>query len=276
MAKQYPRTEVLARLKGQVDKGKALLLFGAGTGLTAKCAEKGGADLICVYSTARCRMSGRPSLLAWLPYGDCNQSTFEMAGEILPMIKEAPCIAGLGAHDPTLDLDYLVEEALAHGFSGVTNEPFAGMYGEAFGTELERAGMGFSREVELVRTARRRDVFTLAWAFSAEEGKAMAEAGADVIGAMIGVTSGGFTGAGKTASLEEAVQRIREICDAVRDVNPNTYVVTHGGPIKDLESAELSIRQTSAVGYVAGSSGERIPTERAIVDLTKRFKDIGI
>jgi predicted TIM-barrel enzyme len=274
MAKQYPRLEVLARLEGQVEKGKALLLFGAGTGLTAKCAERGGADLICVYSTARCRMSGRPSLLAWLPYGDCNQTTFEMAAEILPVVKEAPCIAGLGAHDPTLDLDELVEEALAHGFSGITNEPFAGMYGQAFGEELERAGMGFSREVELIRTARRRDAFTLAWAFTAEEGRKMAEAGADVIGAMIGVTFGGFTGAGKTASLEEAIVRIGEICGAVGEVNPDALVVTHGGPIKDLESAERSIRQTSAVGYVAGSSGERIPTETAIVELTKRFKDI--
>lgn len=166
-----------------------------------------------------------------------------------------------------------VEEVLVCGFSGITNEPFAGMYGEAFGKELELAGMGFSREVELIRTARGRDVFTLGWAFNAEEGRRMAEVGADVIGAMIGVTSGGFTGAGQTASLEESVGRIREICEAVKDVNPDAFVVTHGGPIKDLESAEYSIRHTSGVGYVAGSSGEGIPTEKAIVELTKRFKD---
>jgi predicted TIM-barrel enzyme len=276
MAKQYSRSEVIARLKEQVEKGKSLLLFGAGSGLTAKCAEKGGSDLICVYSTARFRMMGRPSLLAWLPYGDCNQHTFEMAEEILPVVKEAPCIAGVGAHDPTIDIDTLIDEVLACGFSGITNEPFAGMYGEAFGEELERAGMGFSREVELIKTAHEGDVFTLGWAFNAEEGRRMAEAGADVIGAMIGVTSGGFTGAGKTASLEESVKRIGEICGAVKDVNPDAFVVTHGGPIKDLESAEYSIRQTSAVGYVAGSSGERIPTEKAIVELTQRFKDIDI
>ncbi|HBT20850.1 MAG TPA: hypothetical protein DEA47_05775 [Peptococcaceae bacterium] len=274
MAKRFTRNEVIDRLLEQVNNNRMILVFGAGIGLTAKCAELGGADIICVYSTAKYRMMGKPSLMAWLPYSNCNELMLEMSKEILPVVKNTPCVAGIGAHDPTLDLDKMIDLVLELGYSGVTNEPFVGMYGSEFAAQLEKAGIGFSREVELIRRASRIGIFTLAWAFNAEEAEVMAEAGADVIGAMIGVTTGGLTGAGETVSLEKAVEEIQAVCDAAKRVNPNVLVVTHGGPIKDVESAEYSVRNTDAVGYVAGSSGERIPTEKAVIELTKKYKEV--
>jgi len=274
VAKSFTREQVLKRLEEQVKNNRMILIFGAGIGLTAKCAELGGADIICVYSTAKYRMMGKPSIMAWLPYSNCNELMLEMSEEILPVVKDTPCVAGIGAHDPGLDLEEMLEIVLGLGYSGVTNEPFVGMYGSEFGEQLEKAGMGFSKEVELIELARKKDIFTLAWAFAPEEARIMAEAGADVIGAMIGVTSGGLTGAGETMTLERAVEGIQAICAAAKKVNPQVMVVTHGGPIKDVQSAGYSVKNTDAVGYVAGSSGERIPTEKAIIELTKKYKEV--
>lgn len=276
MAKRYSRQEVLERLRGQVRQGKAILMFGAGIGLTARCAEIGGADLIGIYSTAHYRMMGQPSLLAWLPYSNANEHIVRMARETLPAVKEIPCIAGVGAHDPALNMEGFIGELLEMGFSGITNEPFVGIYGREFAGQLEAAGIGFSREVELIRTAHKMDVFTVAWAFTPEEGRIMAEAGADVIGAIVGVTVGGLTGAKRSLSLEEATRQVQEICKAAKEVNPEVLILTHGGPFKDVETARYSILNSDAVGYAAGSSGERMPTETAIVEITKGYKEIGL
>lgn len=267
---------MLDRLNEQVKNKRLILIFGAGIGLTAKCAELGGADIICVYSTAKYRMMGKPSIMAWLPYSNCNELMLEMSREIIPIVKDTPCVAGIGVHDPSVDLEEILDTVLKLGYSGITNEPFVGMYGAEFGKQLEKAGIGFSREVELIRMAREKDIFTLAWAFDPDEARAMAEAGADVIGAMIGVTSGGLTGAGEEVSLEGAAEQIRRICTAVREVNPDGMVVTHGGPIKDVYSAAFSVTNTGAVGYVAGSSGERIPTEKAVTELAKEYKRVEV
>lgn len=274
MAKRYTRAEVNARLRGQIRDGKTILMFGAGIGLTARCAELGGADLIGIYSTAFYRMQGKASLLAWLPYSNANEHTLEKAREILPVVKGTPCIAGVGAHDPDRDLSLHIDELMQMGFSGVTNEPFVGLYGPAFAAELEAAGLGFSREVDLVHLANDKDIFSLAWVFNAEEAKRMAEAGADVLGAMIGVTSGGLTGAKKVTSLEEAGELARVMVEAAKAVNPDIIVLTHGGPFKDPETAAYSIKVSGAHGYAAGSSGERLPTEQAVVALTKEYKKI--
>ena len=268
------RREVLERLRAQVKAGKPLLMFGAGIGLTAKCAEKGGADLIGVYSTAIFRMRGQPSILAWLPYGDANSHMLRMAGEILPAVKRTPCIAGIGAHDPALNFDLLFDRILELGFSGVNNEPFCGLYGESFAAQLEQAGIGFSREVELIRRARERDIFTVAWAMNPEEAARMAAAGADVVGAMIGVTGGGMSGACSVTPLEKAVLQVQAMVEAAKRESPEVMVLTHGGPFADVETAQYSIIHTDAVGYAAGSSGERIPTENAVVDAAKAFKSI--
>ncbi|MGI6627923.1 MAG: phosphoenolpyruvate hydrolase family protein [Bacillota bacterium] len=276
MAKGFYRKDVLRLLQKEIQLGNPLLMFGAGTGLTARCAELGGADLIAVYSTAHYRMMAQPSLLAWLPYENANELVLKMAKEILPAVRETPCIAGIGAHDPRLDLNTFIDHLIEMGFSGITNEPFVGIYGQAFAAQLEAAGLGFSREVDLIRICHEKDVFTVAWAFTPDEGRAMAEAGADVIGAIVGVTAGGLTGATRAQTLEEAAQQIEEIYQAAKEVNPEIIVLTHGGPLKDVETAEYSLIHTSAAGYAAGSSGERIPTETAVTEITRQYKKIQV
>ncbi len=165
-----------------------------------------------------------------------------------------------------------MESMLDIGFSGFTNEPFAGIYGSAFADQLESAGIGISKEVEMIQLAHSKDIFTVAWVFSPEESKRMAEAGADVIGAHIGVTAGGLTGAKKTIGLKEAAAAVQSMCKAAKRVNPDVIIITHGGPFKDPGSAEYSIVHSDAVGYAAGSSGERLPTEVAVSEITKQFK----
>lgn len=272
MTRPKTRREILDQLREKTDRGEPLLLFGAGTGLTAACAERGGADMIGIYSTAVYRMRGLPSLLAWLPYGDANEELRRMAREIVPSVKAAPCIAGVGAHNPSLNLEHLLDAVSFRGFSGVTNEPFCSLYGPAFAGQLERAGIGFSREVELIGRARERELLTVAWVMSPEEAVAMTRAGADLIGAMIGVTTGGLSGAAETVSLEKAVEEVRAMRAAAKDVRSDILVLTHGGPFADVASAERSLMETGAEGYAAGSSGERIPTEAAVIDITKRYK----
>ena len=272
MAKKYSRQEVLQRLRSEVKAGNPILMFGAGIGLTAKSAELGGADIIAVYSTAIYRMRGLPTLMAFMPYSDANEHVRRMAGEILPAVKEAPCIVGIGAHDPALNVERFLDEMMGAGFSGVTNEPFAGIYGPEFAAQLESAGIGFSREADLIRTAHAMDIFTVAWAFNPDEARRMAEAGADVVGALVGVTVGGLTGAKKSLSLEAATEAVQRMCNAAKKVNPDVLVLSHGGPFKDPETAEYSIVHTDAVGYAAGSSGERMPTEKAVAEVTRMYK----
>jgi predicted TIM-barrel enzyme len=274
MAVRYSRRQVLSRLKKQTAAGKSILLFGAGTGITARSAELGGADIIAVYSTAIYRMRGLPSLLAFLPYSDANEHVRTMAGEILPIVQNTPCIAGIGAHDWSLDIDRFVSELLDRGFSGITNEPFAGIYGRSFAEQLEQAGIGFSCEVELIKRAAKLDALTVAWVFTAEESQIMADSGADIIGAHVGVTAGGTTGASGPMSVERARDEVREMAQAAHRANPEIIVLTHGGPFKDPETAEASLQGTGAVGYAAGSSGERLPTENAVSEITRRFKDM--
>lgn len=274
MAKSIPREKINARLRQQVRSGSSLLMFGAGIGLTARCAELGGADLIGIYSTAFYRMQGKPSLLAWLPYSNANHELQARAREILPVVRQTPCIAGIGAHDPDLDLEQFMDVLLAMGFSGITNEPFVGLYGPAFAAELEAAGIGFSRELELIRLAHQKNIFSVAWAFSADEARCLAEAGADVIGAIVGVTSGGLTGAKQTLSLDAAAAEIRSMVAAARLVRPEIFALTHGGPFKDPASAAYSIAHSGADGYAAGSSGERLPTEQAVTALTREYKKV--
>jgi len=272
LAKRYTRMEVLDRLHRQLETKKPLLMFGAGIGLTAKCAELGGADLIAVYSTAIYRMMGQHTLMAFLPYSNANEHVAKMACEILPAVKEVPCIVGIGAHDPSLNQQMFMDEMMALGFSGVTNEPFAGIYGSEFATQLESAGLGFSKEAEMIALARSKDIFTFGWAFNPAEARKMAESGADVIGALVGVTAGGLSGAKDSLTLEKATEAVQKMVLAAKEVNPDVMVFTHGGPFKDPQTAEYSILHSGAVGYAAGSSGERLPTENAIIEVTKSYK----
>lgn len=274
MPEKYSHEQIIERLNEQIKSGKPLIMFGAGSGLTAKCAEKGGADLIGLYSTAIYRMRGMPSLMAWLPYSNANEHLLNMAKEILPAVKSTPCIAGIGAHDPALDMDSFLEKVIEMGFSGVMNEPFVGIYGEYFANQLERAGLGFSTEVDLIRRARAKNIFTVAWVMSPQEAFEMAKVGADIIGAMIGVTAGGMSGESEVISLEKATKDVQEMAEAAKSANPDVIVLTHGGPFSDVETAQYSIMHSSAVGYASGSSGERIPTEEAVVKITKKYKSM--
>lgn len=274
MAKRYSRIEVLDRLHRQLEAKKPLLMFGAGIGLTAKCAELGGADLIAVYSTAIYRMMGQHTLMAFLPYSNANEHVAKMACEILPAVKETPCIVGIGAHDPSLNQERFMDEMIALGFSGATNEPFVGIYGPEFAAQLESAGLGFSKEAEMIALAHSKGIFTVGWAFNPEEAHRMAEAGADVVGALVGVTAGGLSGPKDSLTLEKATEAVQAMYQAAREVNPDVIVLTHGGPFKDPETAEYSILHSGAVGYAAGSSGERLPTENAIVEVTKSYKNM--
>ncbi len=274
MAQRYDRSHVLERLEKELKKNNSIFMFGAGTGLTAKCAEIGGADLIGIYSTAFFRMQGISSLMAWLPYSNANEELVHHARYILPVVKDVPYIAGIGAHDPIINLEDFIDKIMLMGFSGVSNEPFVGIYGKDFARMLNDAGIGFDKEVEMIKIARQKDVFTLAWAFNPEEATAMAEAGADIIGAMIGLTSGGLTGAKKTIDPVQAVKDVQKIYHAASSVNQDIIVITHGGPFKDVETASYSIRNSGAVGYASGSSGERVPTEKAIVEITRGYKKI--
>ena len=274
MAKKYSRQEILSRLRGQLAAGKPLLMFGAGIGLTARCAEAGGADIVAVYSTSIYRIRGQPTLLSVLPYGNTNEIIRGMAGEILPVVKETPCIAGIGAHDPVLNMERFMDELLSLGFSGFTNEPCAGFYGPEFAIQLESVGLGFSREVELISIANRKDVFSVAWCFNPNEARLMAQAGADVIGAIVGVTVGGMVGAKKSMSMEEGAAAIRDMITSARAVKPDIIVLTHGGPFKDPQTAEYSILHSGADGFAAGSSGERLPTEQAVTSVTQSYKQI--
>jgi predicted TIM-barrel enzyme len=274
MATRFGRENILNGLHAQITDKKPILLFGAGTGLTAKSAEMGGADIIAVYSTAIYRMQGLPSLLAFLPYSDANEHIRNMASQILPVVTKTPCIAGIGAHDPALDLPKFMEEMLEAGFSGFTNEPFAGIYGPAFAEQLEAAGIGFSREVALIQHAREMNTLAVAWTFTPEEAETMAEAGADIIGAHVGVTAGGSTGAAQTMDLHEATAAVQSMCEAAKRVNPDIIVVTHGGPFKDPTTAEYSIVHSDAAGYAAGSSGERMPVESAVSHVADQYKNM--
>jgi predicted TIM-barrel enzyme len=271
---RYTRAEVLDRLGRQVESGAPVIMFGAGIGLTARCAELGGADLIGIYSTAFCRMQGQPSLLAWMPYANANDEVARRSREILSVVREAPCIAGVGAHDPGRRMDRWIDELIDLGFSGITNEPFVGLYGPAFAAELEAAGLGFSREVDLIELAHRKGVFTVAWVFTPDEARRMAAAGADVLGAIVGVTAGGLTGAVQKLTLEEATAAVQAMCVAAHEVRPGIMVLSHGGPFKDAASAAYSIEHSDAVGYAAGSSGERTPTEQAVIAVTREYKAI--
>lgn len=274
MVRRIDKQTILDRFRNKISKNESLLMFGAGTGLTARCAEEGGADIIGVYSTAIFRMKGLPSLLAWLPYSNANDHLINMAKEILPVIKETPCIAGVGAHDLTLDFDTFIDELAGMGFSGINNEPFCSLYGEFFKAQLDDAGLGFNREVELIKKANEKNMLTVAWVMTAEESEQMANAGADIIGTMIGVTAGGNIGAKKVMSMDESVDKVIEMMEAAKKVNADTIFLTHGGPFKDIETARESIVRTGAHGYASGSSGERIPTEQAILNIVKGYKEI--
>ncbi|PLR81262.1 MULTISPECIES: phosphoenolpyruvate hydrolase family protein [Bacillus] len=269
------RQEILSRLKQQVAAGKPIIGAGAGTGLSAKCAEEGGADLIIIYNSGRFRMAGRGSISGLMPYGDANQIVVEMAAEVLPVVKHVPVLAGVCGTDPFRIIPQFLEELKKIGFKGVQNFPTVGLYEGRLRANMEETGMGFEREVEMIRYANELDLFTSPYVFNENEARSMAEAGADLIVAHVGTTLKGFIGAKSTMSLDEAVESVQKMSDAAKEVNPDAVVICHGGPIAVPEDVEYVLKHTSGIaGFFGASSMERLPVEIAITENTKRFKSL--
>lgn len=272
---RIPRQEILQRLRENVQNGKPLIGAGAGTGISAKCAEAGGVDLIIIYNSGRYRMAGRGSLAGLMPYGDANQIVVEMAREVLPIVKHTPVLAGVCGTDPFRLMDVFLRQLADMGFSGVQNFPTVGLIDGTFRQDLEDTGMGYDLEVEMIAKAHEMDLLTAPYAFNEEEAQKMARAGADILVAHVGLTTKGTIGAKRAMTLPEAAERVQAIHDAAKAVNPHIYVICHGGPISEPEDAAYVLEHTrGVVGFFGASSMERLPTERALTDQVARFKKL--
>ena len=271
----FTRQQVLQRLRKRIADGVPIIGGGAGNGISAKCQEAGGVDLLIIYNSGRFRMNGRGSLAGCMPYGDANGIVMEMAGEVLTIVRDTPVLAGVCGTDPTRLMDVFLKQLRDAGFSGVQNFPTVGLCDGRFRANLEETGMGYGLEVEMIRQAHELDLFTTPYAFNVEEAKVMAKAGADVVVAHMGLTTKGAIGASTALTLEQAPAKVQEICDAAKSVNPDTIVLCHGGPISMPDDAEFVLRNTAGVdGFYGASSVERLPSEIAITEQMKRFKSI--
>jgi len=269
------RAEALVKLRETVASGGVIVGAGAGTGLSAKCAEAGGVDLIIIYNSGRYRMAGRGSLAGLLSYGDANAIVVEMAGEVLPIVKHTPVLAGVCGTDPFRLMPYFLKQIKEMGFAGVQNFPTVGLFDGMFRQNLEETGMGFDLEVKMIRIAHELDLLTAPYAFNPDEARALAKAGADILVPHMGLTTKGSIGAHTAISLDEAAQRVQAMHDAAKEVNPNIIVLCHGGPIAEPEDATYVLEHTlGVVGFFGASSMERLPTEVAITENARRFKQI--
>ncbi len=269
------RKDILDKLRGMIARGEPIIGGGAGTGLSAKCEEAGGIDLIVIYNSGRYRMAGRGSLAGLLAYGNANEVVLEMAREVLPVVKKTPVLAGVNGTDPFLVLDDFLRRLGELGFSGVQNFPTVGIIDGQFRRNLEETGMGYGHEVEMIRAARRHDLLTTPYVFNEREAIAMAEAGADIVVCHMGLTTGGSIGAETGLKLGDCPPLIRTWSAAARQVNADIIVLCHGGPIATPEDAEFVLaRCPECNGFYGASSMERLPTEQALVETTRRFKNI--
>ncbi len=271
------RTGILDRLRAKVARGKVIVGAGAGTGLSAKCVEQGGVDLIVIYNSGRFRMAGRGSLAGMMPYGDANGIVVEMASEVLPVVQRTPVLAGVCGTDPFRLMPVFLDQLKAMGFAGVQNFPTVGLIDGTFRQNLEETGMGFGLEVEMIRLARQRDLLTSPYCFDPDSARAMAQAGADILVPHLGLTTKGSIGATTAIPLDEAPGLVQAMNDAAKDVNPDILVLCHGGPIAEPEDAEYVLAHTrGVVGFYGASSMERLPTEVAITENTRRFTSLTI
>ncbi|MFE6668148.1 phosphoenolpyruvate hydrolase family protein [Streptomyces sp. NPDC057697] len=269
------RKQALARLTEQVRAGRAVIGAGAGTGLSAKCAEAGGVDLLIIYNSGRYRMAGRGSLAGLLPYGDANAIVLDMAGEVLPVVRDVPVLAGVCGTDPFRIMGNFLDQLKAIGFTGVQNFPTVGLYDGTFRENLEETGMGFGLEIDMIRQAHERDLLTAPYVFDPEQAAEMARVGADVLVPHVGLTTKGSIGASTALTLDEAATAVQEMHDAAKRVNPDIIVLCHGGPIAEPEDARYVLDRTSGIaGFFGASSMERLPTERAITEQARAFKSL--
>jgi predicted TIM-barrel enzyme len=272
---RFNRAELLARFNDMAARRQPIIGGGAGTGLSAKCEEAGGIDLIVIYNSGRYRMAGRGSLAGLLAYGNANEIVKDMAKEVLPVVKRTPVIAGVNGTDPFMMTDHLLDELKALGFSGVQNFPTVGLIDGTFRANLEETGMGYGVEVEMIARAREKDMLTTPYVFSAEDAVAMAKAGADILVPHMGLTTGGSIGASTARTLKECPALIDEWAEAARSVRKDILVLCHGGPIATPEDAAFILRNTRFChGFYGASSMERLPAETALTEQTAAFKRI--
>jgi predicted TIM-barrel enzyme len=271
------RGEILRRIRGQIAGGKPVIGAGAGTGISAKSAETGGADLIVIYNSGRYRMAGRGSLAGLMPYGDANAIVVEMAGEVLPVVKDTPVLAGVCGTDPFRLMPVFLKQLKEMGFSGVQNFPTVGLCDGLFRQNLEETGMGYDLEVAMIGEAHALDLLTTPYVFNEQDAVAMTKAGADILVAHMGLTTKGTIGAKTALTLDDCVQRIQAIHDAAHKVNPDILVICHGGPIAEpADAAHILAKTKGVIGFFGASSMERLPTEIAIAAQVREFKNIGV
>ncbi|SFA98792.1 phosphoenolpyruvate hydrolase family protein [Clostridium frigidicarnis] len=269
------RVEIMEKFKKEVSNGKVLLGVGAGTGITAKSSEAGGADMLIIYNSGRYRMAGRGSLAGLLSYGDANQIVVEMGSEVLPVVKETPVLAGVCGTDPFRVMEVFLKQLKDQGFAGVQNFPTVGLIDGVFRQNLEETGMGYGLEVEMIRKAHELDMLTTPYVFNPEQAKAMAEAGADILVAHMGLTTKGTIGAKTALTLDDCVEKIEAIIKAGKEVNPDIMIICHGGPIAEPEDASYVIKKTEGIdGFFGASSIERFAAEKGITSQASAFKSI--
>lgn len=269
------RQTILEHLRGKIARGVPIIGGGAGTGLSAKCEEAGGIDLIVIYNSGRYRMAGRGSLAGLLAYGNANEIVCEMAHEVLPVVKRTPVLAGVNGTDPFMIPDQFLQRLIGLGFSGIQNFPTVGLIDGTFRANLEETGMGYGLEVELVARARAMDLLTTPYVFCEADARAMAQAGADIVVCHLGLTTGGAIGAETALKLADCVAPINAWAAAAKAVNPEVIVLCHGGPIATPDDAQFILRHCPEChGFYGASSMERLPTEVALTETTRRFVQI--
>jgi predicted TIM-barrel enzyme len=273
---RFERIALVEKFKAMVTRGEPIIGGGAGTGLSAKCQEAGGIDLIVIYNSGRYRMAGRGSLAGLLAYGNANQIVIEMAAEVLPVVKRTPVLAGVNGTDPFRLMDVFLDQLKAMGFAGVQNFPTVGIIDGTFRANLEETGMSYGLEVDMIATAHAKDMLTTPYVFSTDEAAAMTKAGADIIVCHLGLTTGGSIGAGIALKLADCPAMVDAWAEAALKVRRDVIVLVHGGPVSSPEDAAFIMRETkSCHGFYGASSMERLPTEVALTEQTRKFKLMG-
>ncbi len=270
------RKNILEKFRAMIASGEPIIGGGAGTGLSAKCEEAGGIDLIVIYNSGRYRMAGRGSLAGLLAYGDANQIVVEMASEVLPVVKRTPVLAGVNGTDPFRLMDVFLDELKRIGFSGVQNFPTVGLFDGTFRSNLEETGMSYGLEVDMIGKARAKNMLTTPYVFNEADAAAMAKAGADIVVCHLGLTTGGSIGAETALKLKDCPAKVDAWAEAALKVNKDVIVLVHGGPVAMPDDARFILKETrNCHGFYGASSMERLPTEVALTEQTRRFKEIG-
>ena len=273
---RFQRSALLDKFKAMLARGEPIVGGGAGTGLSAKCQEAGGIDLIVIYNSGRYRMAGRGSLAGLLAYGDANQIVVEMAAEVLPVVQRTPVLAGVNGTDPFRLMDVFLGQLKSMGFAGVQNFPTVGIIDGTFRANLEETGMSYGLEVDMIAAAHAKDMLTTPYVFSADEATAMAKAGADIVVCHLGLTTGGSIGAETALKLEDCPAKVDAWAEAALKVRRDIIVLVHGGPVSSPDDASFIINNTrNCHGFYGASSMERLPTEVALTEQTRKFKAIG-